>query len=303
MNHNNCVCDLTSSFAFGLIPFYYFSLSNDRVQLISTFGTGILVGTALIVIIPEGVRALFDTQRDPNLKRKIIGGSLIAGFMMMYLIDAIPDYIVSRESQRTSDIDMSNLRFTRVNAGEEEEGLGGDVERLNVPGANNSTANNGGKQISKSTKFSIGLIIHSIADGVALGAAIVSGGTELETLVFLAILIHKAPASFGLTSVLLRHGLDFKSIRTSLGLFAAAAPAGALLTYAITTLLWKIGVSMDVITIGAVLLVFSGGTFLYVSVHAMQDLESHDNSKDKGLVIALLAIGMSVPLLTYLLPE
>jgi zinc transporter 9 len=296
----SCIC-LTSSFAFGMIPFY-FSLSPERVHLISTFGTGILVGTALIVIIPEGARALFQGERDPDSDRKIIGGSLITGFMIMYLIDAIPEYIVSRRNEDSASIDMSNLRFSRVGGGDDielqESSEGVDSHQAQ---ANENSKN----KIAKSTKLSIGLIIHSIADGIALGAAIVSGDTELETLVFLAILIHKAPASFGLTSVLLRHGLEFKNIRINLGLFAAAAPAGALLTYAITTLLWGIGVSMDVVTFGAILLVFSGGTFLYVAVHAMQDLESHgakDSSADKGAAILLLSIGMTVPLLTFLLP-
>lgn len=32
---------------------------QDKLQLVSVLGAGLLVGTALAVIIPEGVRALF----------------------------------------------------------------------------------------------------------------------------------------------------------------------------------------------------------------------------------------------------
>lgn len=300
---NILFCLLTSSFGFGIIPFY-FSLSPQRVQLISTFGTGMLVGTALIVIIPEGAKALFEGhKRDSDIDRKIIGGSLIAGFMLMYLIDAVPEYILSRKANNASNIDMSNLRFSRVGVQENielQDPANEDSHSLQPDAAVGLKHN-----IAKSTKISIGLIIHSIADGIALGAAVVSQDTELETLVFLAVLIHKAPASFGLTSVLLRHGLEYMTIKISLGLFAASAPVGAILTYAITTMLWGMGVSMDVLSVGAILLVFSGGTFLYVAVHAMQDLEmshDHDTSLDKGNAILLLSFGMAVPLITFLLP-
>lgn len=33
---------------------------QDKLQLVSVLGAGLLVGTALAVIIPEGIRALFN---------------------------------------------------------------------------------------------------------------------------------------------------------------------------------------------------------------------------------------------------
>lgn len=36
-----------------------FILLQDKLQLVSILGAGLLVGTALAVIIPEGIRALF----------------------------------------------------------------------------------------------------------------------------------------------------------------------------------------------------------------------------------------------------
>lgn len=35
---------------------------QDKLQKVTVFGAGLLVGTALAVIIPEGVRALFSEQ-------------------------------------------------------------------------------------------------------------------------------------------------------------------------------------------------------------------------------------------------
>jgi len=44
----------TASFASGLVPLA-FTLTEKRMNALAAYGAGILVGTALIVILPEGV--------------------------------------------------------------------------------------------------------------------------------------------------------------------------------------------------------------------------------------------------------
>ena len=44
----------------------------------------------------------------------------------------------------------------------------------------------------------IGLSIHALADGLAIGASLAVGDTALSTAVIAAVLIHKAPAAFSL---------------------------------------------------------------------------------------------------------
>jgi zinc transporter 9 len=77
----------------------------------------------------------------------------------------------------------------------------------------------------------LGLVVHAAADGIALGAAAASTQTEVEMIVFIAIMLHKAPAAFGLVTILIHHGLDKKRIRKHLLVFSMAAPIGALLTF------------------------------------------------------------------------
>ncbi|KAI4108712.1 MAG: hypothetical protein L6R37_000876 [Teloschistes peruensis] len=50
-----------ASFLAGSLPLS-FALSQSRLQLISTIGMGVLVGTSLIVIIPEGVDTLYSAS-------------------------------------------------------------------------------------------------------------------------------------------------------------------------------------------------------------------------------------------------
>ena len=53
------------SIAAGILPLAL-SLSRKRIQAISSFGMGLLVGTSLIVIIPEGVSTLYSAYAEPE---------------------------------------------------------------------------------------------------------------------------------------------------------------------------------------------------------------------------------------------
>jgi ZIP Zinc transporter len=75
-----------------------------------------------------------------------------------------------------------------------------------------------------------GLLIHAVADGIAMGASIASSNPGLRWIIFAAIMIHKAPASFGLCSVLLSRGLLKRDIAKALLIFSLCTPLGAVLS-------------------------------------------------------------------------
>ena len=54
-------------------------------------------------------------------------------------------------------------------------------------------------------KFDIAVLdlLFTVADGLALGAAAGLSKTDVELIIFLAIMLHKAPAAFGFTSFLI----------------------------------------------------------------------------------------------------
>ena len=101
---------------------------------------------------------------------------------------------------------------------------------------------------SASSKASIviGLLAHSVADGLALGAAQLSsvasapstttgqgsgaGSASLSLIVFFAILLHKFPTAFALSSLLSRSSTRRFTI-ASLAAFALAAPVAALVAF------------------------------------------------------------------------
>ena len=69
------------------------------------------------------------------------------------------------------------------------------------------------------------------ADGIALGAAATTSHADVEMIVFLAILMHKAPASFGFVSYLLSEGLDRSRAKRHLLIFSLSAPIASFITY------------------------------------------------------------------------
>ncbi|KAI9042879.1 Mn(2+) transporter ATX2 [Aspergillus affinis] len=341
-----------TSFVVGSLPLA-FTLSPSQLRLISSIGMGVLVGTSLIVIIPEGVETLYSASSvsrqkelstrstsavnwqhavipsvipneipgdsDPFLhassgasapqsstddsitvhvpsehvqRRKEslsddgadqdhdhnkhegnsphawIGIALISGFILMYLIDKLPEFASPSKQQRAPHhISLDNLGSgLRRNSSPSREG--GLLDAGNVPRSSHSFAT------------TIGLVIHAAADGIALGAS--SSDAGLSFIIFLAIMVHKAPASFGLTSVLLKQGLSSRAARAHLLVFSLAAPVGALMTFFFVQIIgsgssgdetgtrWRTGV----------LLLFSAGTFLYVAMHTMQENSPNSGARE-----------------------
>lgn len=353
-----------SSYAVGLIPLS-FPLSPHKIQAISVLGSGILVGTALVVIIPEGVSMIFEASSEqpsnssPTLfrrddeasgnKRAEVGLSLLFGFLFMYIVEKLsllasafgqllsflPFGIGSSQSSFVplgNSIDMSSIRnsiFSRQHsstpASPSDQHLSqSELPRHSLgsrpladyssrhhhrtsdslPGSSQTDLSQ--QDSSKQSSIAFGLVIHAIADGIALGASVSSGNSSIETIVFLAIMIHKAPASFGLAAVVL-HEQGVARAKRALATFAAAAPFGALTTFALIKLLGEASTAHLAWWTG-VLLLFSGGTFLYVAVHVMQELDSSSandaTSSAMGGANALLGIiGMLLPCLTLFVPD
>lgn len=127
-----------------------------------------------------------------------------------------------------------------------------------------------------------GLIIHAAADGIAMGASAGSGDESLKLVVLLAIMIHKAPASFGLCTLLMGQRLHKSDIRRAVAIFSMSTPFGALTTYLFLSLILNPGADGSAISphhIGTAL-TLSAGTFLFVAMHAVQELTSADADLD-----------------------
>jgi zinc and cadmium transporter len=128
----------------------------------------------------------------------------------------------------------------------------------------------------------VGLSLHTIVDGFALGAA--SSERALGFLVFLAILAHKVPASFSLSSILRAEGYSRNRALLMNGAFAVMVPLGAGLYLLLRDL-----VHADNFT--ALALAASAGTFLHLALSdILPDVHRRGGSKVKLSAALLLGI-------------
>lgn len=190
-------------------------------------------------------------EEGTELPTFFIGFSMISGFVLMFLIDRLPKHIAESQWSAAAprEVRLDNLGVSSSSDSDEPDRLMGSQSE--------------GPKQSRSASTTTGLVIHAAADGIAMGASSSTANTRLGFIVFIAIMIHKAPAAFGLTSVLLRQGLSKRAARGHLAIFSLAAPVGALATWFMIRLLgggklegqdgqWWTGM----------LLLFSAGTFL-----------------------------------------
>ncbi|KAG0208713.1 hypothetical protein BGX28_000411 [Mortierella sp. GBA30] len=231
-----------------------------------------------------------DEEEEDDV-HKYIGLALLAGFILMFLIDQMGPTHAHGHNNHVSVADFTELHNLQLDDG-----------NIRMPSA--VGMNVGGKK--RGNPITIGLVVHAAADGIALGAS--ASRPELRLIVFLAIMLHKAPAAFGLSTVLLQHGFSRRQTRQQVAIFSLAAPVGAILTYIFiqlsghreeASLHWWTGM----------LLLFSGGTFLYVAMHVMSEMNNTERSSsgysvgssgEKGLsVVEVLCVigGMIVPLI------
>jgi zinc transporter 9 len=320
------------------------TLSSSQLRLISAIGIGVLVGTSLIVIIPEGIEAVYSagsiehsrTRRSLGLRSNdldvrwnmagthtvaqrslghivqirdgededgydrelpsaddaksgatstvplvaqptqapeedehpsekegqhkdpptfYIGLSLILGFILMFLIDKLPRHASEnlQPPPPTRHISLDNL----------SQGLHSSSLPVDEDSESFLQSLTPSPKQTRSLATTTGLVIHAFADGIAMGASASSSNTSLGFIIFLAIMVHKAPAAFGLTSVLLKQGLSKRAARGHLIIFSLASPSGALSTWLLVSIVggdhmegergqWWTGM----------LLLFSAGTFL-----------------------------------------
>lgn len=260
-----------------------------------------------------------------------IGLALVLGFAIMFLIDQVSSLHVhgSSNNHPQPPIEFTELNLMLEAVEEEDEDEIEDEDEDEHASLSDNAANKDNQTLaannrrepssnpSAAARFrhsatkgpsqlapTVGLVVHAAADGIALGAS--ARHPHLSFVIFFAIMIHKAPSAFALTTVLMNEGFMRARIRRHLFVFSIAAPIGAILTYAALifsgdasdeSMAWWTGM----------LLIFSGGTFLYVAMHVLEEVKNHAGKKNHNhrhadpqdkmsrSEVACVLIGMFIP--------
>jgi len=242
--------------AFGYVPLSL-DLSSKRLTQITAIGAGVLIASAFLVVIPEALEIFegHDHEEEENHAEE--------------------------EGIKPSVIGLTILLGFVL------------MLLLEVIGLPHAVHHDEDKDLL-GLSATIGLVAHAAADGLAVGASVTSS-TETGLIVFVAIMLHKGPAAFGLSSFLKHINIDASKSKMYLILFALSSPIVAILTFFV---LKDTSFATDD-NIGLALL-FSAGTFIYVAtVDVLPEVHSHDHEADSP--IWYVVIGMILVYLTTLI--
>eukprot|EP00892_Ulva_mutabilis_P011241 jgi/Ulvmu1/848/UM010_0222.1 len=333
-----CGLMLVGPMVTGVIPLAV-SASGDWLKWMQLLGAGVMLSCALAVVLPEGFNALHTskhldtsdrngnerTEEDPLLSRVdhdhqhssdvphwMPGSALLAGFLMMVLFQFAHHKHKAADGGMSTTIHDPLLDCSKAPCG---------LSPLHA-GVSSQDPDDSASSVL------IALIIHSVADGLAVGIASLSKSIRLAVSIGFAMVLHKGPVAFGLTAFLfgkressaavLRVGsplvhpqmahacsvagavwqrdaaIDFLLRLQDLIIFTLASPTAALVSYFV--LRPFSGSASDKFV--AVCVLFSAGTFIYAAaVHMLPDFSGKDHSLGD---VGVLCIGAAVPCLINL---
>lgn len=129
----------------------------------------------------------------------------------------------------------------------------------------------------------LGISLHSLLDGIALGAGLML--PHLGPVVLLAVIIHKMPDSISITTILLAVGWNRRKVALLSLLFSLTTPLGALLAYFFFRSLSEENI--------AVAIGISAGTFLAIATADILP-QVHRIEARNPITLMFLILGLAV---------
>jgi zinc and cadmium transporter len=264
-----CVLIVTASLLGGLLPFFV-NLTHRRMQLLMSFVGGLMLGVALLHLIPH---ALAEANSDANVFYAVVAGVVLTFFMIRF-------FHVHQHGHEVGD--GHEHHEDTCDHGAHEHAHGNDHTHTH--------------HLSWSGLF-FGLALHTFFDGLALGASVTAGSHDNASVLvgvgtFLAIVLHKPLDSLSLTCVMSGGRWTRKSISLVNLAFASMCPLGAVVFY-----FGLGGLANSQPDLLGCALGFAGGIFLCISLaDILPELQFHHH--DRGLLSVALLFGV---LLAYLI--
>jgi zinc and cadmium transporter len=266
-----CVAIALLSLAGGLLP-NWVRMTHTRTQLVMSFVSGLMLGVAFYHLLPHSI-ALQPHEYGADASV----WWLMIGLITMLLLLRMFHFHQHDFSDEEHEHDHSHTHDHHSGAGAAPTAL---VPPQAVPAAHRLSW----------VGLALGLGVHTLIDGVALGAVMQgevgrSAGL-LGVGVFLAILLHKPLDAMSITTIMEAGGWSRRSRSLANLGFALLCPLGALLFFFGVDLL---GDARHHAVAGA--LAFSAGAFICI---ALSDLlpEVHFHSHDRGKLTLAFLVGI-----------
>lgn len=260
-----CVLILGGSIVGGLVPLVV-GLTHTRLQVYLSFSAGVMLGTALFHMLPEGVLLLGEPAAS-NLQFAFTW--MVAGLLCLFFIERFFAF-------HHHEVPASQAGTT---PGAAEHDLHGHAKFADLAWG----------------PATVGLCLHTLAAGVALASAVAAGEKPglLGFWVFVAVFLHKPADSLTIVALMLGGGATRRRAHLVNLAFSLMVPLGAVLFLFFRGAL--AGGIESPFTGSA--LAFSAGTFLCVALSdLLPELQFHEHDRFKlsaalmvGIVLMYLA--------------
>lgn len=193
-----------ATMAGGYLP-RVMKLDHVRMQMVLSFVGGMMLGVALLILLPHGFLAIFRSADEP------IAGVAIHSTVNAVLFGLLLTFFMMRA-------------FHFHHHGEDHELEGHEDHHPIHHHADTPKTKLGWIGVS------FGLGLHTFMDGMALGTAVIQDGLVASFGVFLAVLLHKPLDALSLSTVMLKENFSWPTIQAANAVFGLMCLAGAMLT-------------------------------------------------------------------------
>lgn len=259
----SCIIALASGLG-GSLP-QYIKLTHQRIQMVLSLVSGVMLGVALLHLLPHSISVLGSIDLAMGV---CLIGLLFMFFMVRMFHFHQHDLAVEAEHEH------ANKQLC-------------EEERHHV-----HCEHHHGQLDFSWAGLSFGLAVHTLIDGIALASAVALGSPKwwypAGLGVFLAIVLHKPLDALSITSLMAARGWSADKQMIVNLVFSIMCPLGAIL-FALTVDQF---VEARQMTLGLAL-AFSAGIFLCISLGDLLP-EVHFHSHDRVKLTVMLIIGIVI---------
>jgi zinc and cadmium transporter len=258
-----CIAIAGFSLVGGLLP-NWVKMTHTRTQLVMSFVSGLMLGVAFYYLLPHSV-AMLD---GPDAVHTTVWWLMIGLIVMLLLLRLFHFH----QHDFSSEEDEHHDHHHQNHHHDVPESPAHSLSWIGI---------------------ALGLGLHTLIDGVALGAIMQgesgTGAGLLGVGVFLAILLHKPLDAMSITTVMEAGGWSRGARATTNLMFALMCPLGALLFF--------FGVDFLADTrshVVAAALAFSAGAFICIALSdLLPEVHFHSHDRVKLTLAFLLGIGLA----------
>lgn len=255
-----CVLIVIASLLGGWLP-SVIRLGHRHTQMVLSMVSGVMLGVALLHLLPHSID-LLDSEKSAMV-------AALSGLLFMFFMIRMFHFHHHDSADDHHDCDHHDHEH--------------EIKRADVSWIGLAT----------------GFAVHTVIDGIALGAAVASGvGTTLAGLgVFLAIMLHKPLDALTITSLMAVRDWPPRKRAVVNVLFSMMCPLGALLFFIGVA---QIGSEQDFVK--GVALAFSAGVFLCISLSDLLpevQFHSHDRLSMSGMLLLGVAVAIALEMIPF----